>query len=80
MPGGSVVGAVACLLASLRLARLANTFAQTPGLRGVAKSSVGMSPAREIPASAPQTYRESFRTRPSRPPGGCVRVVLWDNR
>jgi FAD/FMN-containing dehydrogenase/Fe-S oxidoreductase len=44
---------------------LANFFTQTPGLRDIAKSIVGISPRRQIPAFAGQSFRSWFRKRQS---------------
>jgi Fe-S oxidoreductase len=53
-----------------RLAALApglvNWVTQTPGLRDLAKAAADMAPERRIPAFAPQTFREWFRTRSAR--------------
>jgi FAD/FMN-containing dehydrogenase/Fe-S oxidoreductase len=71
------IGTWARLVARLRLGRLANAFAQTPGVGRVAKWTAGMAPARDIPAFAPQTFRQWFRARAPMPPGDRLRVILW---
>jgi FAD/FMN-containing dehydrogenase/Fe-S oxidoreductase len=47
------------------LPALANFFTQTPGLRDIAKSIVGISPHRQIPAFAGHSFRSWFRKRRS---------------
>jgi FAD/FMN-containing dehydrogenase/Fe-S oxidoreductase len=42
---------------------LANFFTQTPLLRSIAKSLVGMDQRRQVPAFAPQSFKSWFRTR-----------------
>ncbi len=54
----------------------ANFVTQTPGLRGIAKSAVGIAPERRIPRFAPHTFRHRFdqhrAPNPNAPP-----VILW---
>jgi len=40
---------------------LANVFTQTPGLRGIARQVAGVSPYRQMPAFARQSFRSWFR-------------------
>ncbi len=55
---------------------LVNAVTQTPFIAPVAKAMAGMAPERQIPAFAPQTFKQQFRRRapgkPGRPP-----VILW---
>ena len=55
---------------------LANLFTQTPGLSSLAKWFGGVHPKRKIPAFAPQSFKQWFRSRESRNPNGS-RVVLF---
>lgn len=55
---------------------VANLFTQTPLLRDVAKLAAGIAPERQIPAFAPQTFKQWFRERGTRNPGK-PRVILW---
>jgi len=54
---------------------LVNLTTQLPFLRDIAKLVAGIPPQREIPAFAPQTFRDWFRRRPSR--NGGPPVLLW---
>ena len=55
---------------------LANLFTQLPGLRDLAKKSVGVPRQRQIPAFAAQTFKSWFRQR--KPRGNSTqKVVLW---
>jgi FAD/FMN-containing dehydrogenase/Fe-S oxidoreductase len=54
----------------------ANLFTQLPGLRELAKLSVGVPRQRQIPAFAAQTFRSWFRNRKPHP-GNGPKVVLW---
>jgi Fe-S oxidoreductase len=55
---------------------VANFFTQTPLLADLAKAAVGMAPQRQIPAFAPQTFKEWFRHRGPRNVG-MPQVMLW---
>ncbi len=55
---------------------LANLATQLPFLRDIAKIVAGMPRERNIPAFAPQTFKQWFRERPITNPQGA-RVVLW---
>lgn len=55
---------------------LANSFTQTPGLRGICKAVAGVARQRRIPAFAPQTFRAWFRRNRQQNVGG-PRVLLW---
>ncbi|HUI83739.1 MAG TPA: FAD-linked oxidase C-terminal domain-containing protein, partial [Candidatus Binatia bacterium] len=63
-----------------RLASIApgfvNLFTQLPVLSTIAKKAAGMPLQRQIPAFAPETFRDWFRKRGVRNPGGC-KVLLW---
>jgi FAD/FMN-containing dehydrogenase/Fe-S oxidoreductase len=63
-----------------RLARLApglaNLVTQTPSLARIAKKIGGIAPERSLPPFAKQSFREWFRGRPPRNPGG-PEVILW---
>jgi len=52
-----------------------NLTTQLPFLRDIAKLVAGIPPQRNIPAFAPQTFREWFRRRPPR--NGGPPVLLW---
>lgn len=54
---------------------LANAVTQTPALRALAKLTAGVSQKRDIPAFAPETFREWFERRPKR--SAEREVVLW---
>jgi FAD/FMN-containing dehydrogenase/Fe-S oxidoreductase len=56
--------------------RLANFFAQTPGLASLAKLVAGIAPERRVPAFAPYTFRRWFRAR-ARPALEGPRVLLF---
>jgi len=56
--------------------RVANFFSQTPILRSLFKTAIGMAPQRQVPAFAPQTFQAWFRQRNPRNEGG-PRVLLW---
>jgi Fe-S oxidoreductase len=53
-----------------------NFFTQTPLLRNFAKLLAGIAPARQIPAFAPQTFKQWFRQREPHNVGR-PRVILW---
>ena len=55
---------------------LANFFTQTPVLRNIAKRLAGVAPERQIPAFAPQTFKQWFRKR-DRQNTGQPKVILW---
>ncbi len=55
---------------------LANFFTQTPGLRSIARLMAGMTPHRTIPAFAPQTFQDWFRSHEPAHPNG-EQVVLF---
>ena len=71
------IGTWARFVARLRLARLVNTAAATPGVRTLAKWVAGVAPQRQLPAFAPRTFREWFLSRPALPVGDRLPVVLW---
>jgi Fe-S oxidoreductase len=50
---------------------------QAPVIGRVIKGVAGMASAREMPAFAPQTFRDWFSSRPSGPRGHRPRVLLW---
>ena len=54
----------------------ANLFTQLPGFRTVAKLAVGVPQERQIPAFAPQTFKNWVRKRKARP-GSGPKVLLW---
>jgi Fe-S oxidoreductase len=54
----------------------ANFFTQTPGLSSIAKFAAGYSQKREIPAFAPQTFKQWFKARGVRNTGKPS-VILW---
>jgi FAD/FMN-containing dehydrogenase/Fe-S oxidoreductase len=56
---------------------MANFATQTPGLARAAKFAAGMAPGREIPAFAPMTLQQWFRSRGGTPNPSGRRVVLW---
>jgi FAD/FMN-containing dehydrogenase/Fe-S oxidoreductase len=62
-------------LASL-LPGVVNFFTQTPLLRDVAKAAAGIAPQRQVPAFAPQTFKQWFRRRGPRN-AGAPQVMLW---
>jgi FAD/FMN-containing dehydrogenase len=65
------------LVAGLRAQRLVNSLMQVRATRRLAQMGAGMAPDRAVPAFAPQTFRQWFRSRPApRAPGGD-RVLLW---
>jgi len=53
-----------------------NFFTRTPLLRDIAKWLAGIAPARQIPAFAPQTFKQWFRQREPRNVGK-PKVILW---
>lgn len=53
-----------------------NFFTQTPVLRAIAKMLAGIAPGRQIPAFAPQTFKQWFRKRGPRNEGR-PKVILW---
>ena len=55
---------------------LVNLLTHTPGLRFLAKKAAGMSPERDIPQFAPQTFKQWFRHRASSRNQGR-KVILW---
>ena len=54
----------------------ANFFTQTPGFRHLMKLAAGYSQNRQIPAFAPQTFKQWFQQRARRNHGG-PQVILW---
>src|SRR5437588_3517630 len=54
---------------------LANLITQTPLLRDLAKAAAGIAPQRAIPAFAPQSFRQWFRSRARE--NGRSKVILW---
>jgi Fe-S oxidoreductase len=60
---------------------IANFFSQTPGLRSIAKLLAGMPQQRQIPAFAPQTFKQWFFTRHQKPRSAIrnprSQVLLW---
>src|SRR6185312_1105010 len=61
-----------------RIPMLANFITQTPGLSSIAKLLAGMAPQRRIPAFAPQTFREWFRTHEVKNPTADPVVLFPD--
>jgi FAD/FMN-containing dehydrogenase/Fe-S oxidoreductase len=57
--------------------RVVNIVTHTPGLQEIAKLVAGMSPAREIPAFADQTFQQWFLRRAPTDTNGRQEVVLW---
>ncbi|HEX3998713.1 MAG TPA: FAD-binding and (Fe-S)-binding domain-containing protein [Pirellulales bacterium] len=57
---------------------LANLFTQLPGLSRVAKFMAGVHPKRKIPAFAPQTFKQWFRSHEAKHPDGPPVVVFAD--
>jgi FAD/FMN-containing dehydrogenase/Fe-S oxidoreductase len=55
---------------------LANWFTQTPGISAIVKKLAGVSPARDMPRFAPETFRRWFRRRGTSPVAG-TRVIVW---
>jgi Fe-S oxidoreductase len=55
---------------------VANFVTRTPVLRDLAKGIAGISPEREIPSFAAETFKQWFRRRPPRNVGG-PKVILW---
>jgi FAD/FMN-containing dehydrogenase/Fe-S oxidoreductase len=55
---------------------LANFFGQTPGLSALAKWAGGIAQQRQMPAFAPQTFKEWYARRPVRNEGRPP-VILW---
>jgi len=53
-----------------------NFFTQTPLLRDIAKMLAGIAPQRQIPAFAPQTFKQWFHQRGPQNVG-MPRVILW---
>jgi FAD/FMN-containing dehydrogenase/Fe-S oxidoreductase len=64
-----------------RLASIApsavNAITHTPGLRAIAKFAAGMPQQRDVPAFAPQTFKQWFRERPRPDTDARPRVILW---
>jgi len=61
---------------------LANFVTQTPGLRGIAKSVLGIATARQIPTIAPRSFAQWFRRKRSAVVSASSRaetrtIVLW---
>ncbi|HTK29215.1 MAG TPA: FAD-linked oxidase C-terminal domain-containing protein, partial [Vicinamibacterales bacterium] len=54
-----------------------NFLTAAPGFARIAKLAAGMAPERRIPAFAPFTFTEWFRSRPRAPRNGQPRVILW---
>ncbi len=59
-----------------RIPSVVNFFTRTPLLRSVAKALAGIAPERQIPAFAPQTFKQWFHQRGPRNEGR-PRVILW---
>ena len=57
---------------------LANLFTQTPGLNSVAKSVAGVHHRRKLPAFAPRSFTQWFRSHEPRKPGGPPVVLFPD--
>ncbi len=55
---------------------LANFFSQMPFLRDLLKLAANVAPERRLPPFAPRTFKQWFRRRGSRNPGGPP-VLLW---
>src|SRR6185437_1686711 len=56
----------------------ANLFTQVPGLRSIAKFLAGVHPNRKIPAFAPQTFKQWYRTHKPKNPKGAPVVLFAD--
>ena len=56
----------------------ANLFTQVPGLRSIAKFLAGVHPDRKIPAFAPQTFKQWYRTHKPKNPKGAPVVLFAD--
>ena len=59
-----------------RIPGVVNFFTRTPLLRSMAKALAGIAPERQIPAFAPQTFKQWFHQRGPRNEGR-PRVILW---
>jgi FAD/FMN-containing dehydrogenase/Fe-S oxidoreductase len=59
------------------LPRLTNFATQTPGLRRIVASIIGIHPSRPFPRYAPQTFQRWFRSRAQAAGDGKRRVILW---
>jgi FAD/FMN-containing dehydrogenase/Fe-S oxidoreductase len=57
---------------------LVNFITQTPLLSGIAKRIAGMTPQRQIPAFAPQTFQDWFASHPPKHPDGRPVVIFPD--
>ena len=57
---------------------MANLFTQTPGLGAIAKLMAGIHPKRAIPAFAPQSFKQWFRSHQPKNPGGIPMVLFAD--
>jgi Fe-S oxidoreductase len=57
---------------------VANLFTQLPGFRTIAKLVAGVDQRREIPAFAPRTFKQWFRTHEAKHPGGSPVVLFAD--
>ncbi|HTW94659.1 MAG TPA: FAD-binding and (Fe-S)-binding domain-containing protein [Tepidisphaeraceae bacterium] len=57
---------------------VANLFTQLPGLRSIAKYVAGVHPNREIPAFAPRTFKQWFKTHSAKNPAGKPVVLFAD--
>ncbi|HXE55144.1 MAG TPA: FAD-linked oxidase C-terminal domain-containing protein, partial [Tepidisphaeraceae bacterium] len=57
---------------------LMNFFTQTPGLSAIAKWVAGMDQRRSIPAFAPQTFKDWFRSHEPKNPGGPPVMLFAD--
>jgi FAD/FMN-containing dehydrogenase/Fe-S oxidoreductase len=57
---------------------MANLFTQTPGLSSIAKLLAGIHPERVIPAFAPQSFKQWFRSHQPKNPGGTPMVLFAD--
>ena len=56
----------------------ANLFTQVPGLRSIAKFLAGVHPNRKIPAFAPQTFKQWFRSHKGKNPTGAPVLLFAD--
>jgi Fe-S oxidoreductase len=64
--------------AAARMPRLANFLTHAPGVSRLVKRAGGLSPARELPRFAPQTFKEWFRQRGAVNPQGRPVVLFLD--
>ncbi|HEX4056507.1 MAG TPA: FAD-binding and (Fe-S)-binding domain-containing protein [Tepidisphaeraceae bacterium] len=57
---------------------MANLFTQMPGLSAIAKLIAGVHPKRVIPAFAPRSFKQWFRSHEPKNPGGTPMVLFAD--